>query len=366
MNNEHSAWTVARQFQIDGDLSSIAPYGSGHINDTYCAVFDDAGARSRYIVQRINTAIFKNPAVLMENVARVTSHLAMKSAGEPDSARRVLTLIPARGRAWHVDAEGGCWRAYRFIEGARTYDAVESAEQAYQAARAFGRFQQLLADLPAPRLNETIPDFHHTPKRFAAFEEMLAKDVANRAADARREIEFALARKSIAGVLLNAGLPERVTHNDTKFNNVMLDDETGEGLCVIDLDTAMPGLALYDFGDMVRTATSPAAEDERDLSKVTMQFPMFEALMRGYLSSASGFLTRAEKQHLVVAGKIITFEQGIRFLTDYLAGDTYYKVHRSGQNLDRCRTQFRLIESIEQQEEAMHRLTSELTAEEEE
>ena len=266
-------------------------------------------------------------------------------------------MIPAReGWAWHVDAEGNYWRAYRFIEGARTYDTVESAEQAFQAGKAFGRFQQMLASLPAPRLHETIPDFHNTPKRFVALEQAIAADAAGRARLAGREIEFALARKSMAGVLLDANLPERVTHNDTKFSNVLLDDVTGEGICVVDLDTVMPGLALYDFGDMVRTTTSPAMEDERDLSKVTMQFAMFEALVRGYLQAAGGFLTKAEKQHLAFSGKLITFEQGIRFLTDYLAGDTYYKVQREGQNLDRCRTQFKLIKSIEEQEDKMERL----------
>ena len=275
----------------------------------------------------------------------------------------MLRLIPARdGRAWHVDAEGNHWRAYHFIEKARTYDAVESTEQAFQAARAFGRFQELLAGLPAPRLHDTIPDFHHTPKRFKALEKAIAADVAGRAILVKPEIEFALARQSITGVLLDANLPERVTHNDTKFNNVMLDDATGEGICVIDLDTVMPGLAPYDFGDMVRTTTSPAMEDEQDLSKVTMQFPMFEALVRGYLSSAGEFLTKAEKDLLAFSGRLITFEIGIRFLTDYLAGDTYFKVHRNGHNLDRCRTQFKLIESIEQQEEKMDRLVESLAS----
>jgi aminoglycoside phosphotransferase (APT) family kinase protein len=255
-----------------------------------------------------------------------------------------------------VDEKGSYWRAYRFIERARTYDAVESAQQAFQAAKAFGQFQKLLAGLPAPRLHDTIPDFHHTPKRFVALEEAIASDVAGRAILAKPEIGFALAHQSIVSILLDANLPERVTHNDTKFNNVMLDDATGEGVCVVDLDTVMPGLALYDFGDMVRTTTSPAEEDELDLSRVTMQFPMFEALVRGYLASAGGFLTKAEKQYLAFSGKLITFEIGIRFLTDYLAGDTYFKVHREGHNLDRCRTQFKLVESIERQEERMQRL----------
>jgi Ser/Thr protein kinase RdoA (MazF antagonist) len=357
MTKEFDAGSVARQFEISGEFISAARYGSGHINDTYCAVFQQGGAEKRLIIQRINHNIFKNPAALMENIQRVTAHLATQVASEPDRERRVLTLIAARdGRAWHVDAEGNHWRAYRFIERARTFDAVETTEQAFQAARAFGRFQQLLAGLPAPRLRDTIPDFHNTPKRFAALEHAIAADVAGRAKLAVKEIEFALERKSIAGVLLDANLPERVTHNDTKFSNVLMDDATGEGICVVDLDTVMPGLALYDFGDMVRTTTSPAMEDERDLSKVTMQFPMFEALVRGYLESAGELLTKAEKQHLAFSGKLITFEQGVRFLADYLAGDTYYKVHHEGHNLDRSRTQFKLIESIEKQEEKMERL----------
>ncbi len=357
MTQEQNIGAVARHFEFRGEFSGATRYGTGHINDTYRADFHQAGVPTQYILQRINHNVFKNPAALMENIQRVTAHLAAQVAGEPDFNRRVLTLIPARdGRAWHVHPDGNHWRAYHFIKKARTYEAVESAEQAYQAAKAFGHFQKLLASLPAPRLHDTIPDFHHTPKRFMALEEAIAADVAGRAILARPEIEFALARKSIASVLLDANLPERVTHNDTKFNNVMLDNATGEGICVIDLDTVMPGLALYDFGDMVRTATSPVKEDEQDLTRVTMQFPMFECLVRGYLSSAGEFLTDAEKQHLAFTGKLITFEQGIRFLTDYLAGDTYYKVHRDGHNLDRCRTQFKLVESIEQQEERMNRL----------
>jgi hypothetical protein len=354
---KHDVHAVVRQFEILGEFCSAEPYGSGHINDTYCAVFQQAGVPVRYILQRINHSIFKNPVALMENIQRVTAHLATKIAGETDATRRVLTLVSTRaGKAWHVDAEGNHWRVYLFIEKARTYDAVESAEQAFKAAQAFGQFQKLLADLPAPRLHDTIPDFHHTPKRFAVLEQAIAADVAGRAKLAKAEIEFALAHKAVTSVLLDANLPERVTHNDTKFNNVMLDDATGEGICVIDLDTVMPGLALYDFGDMVRTTTSPAKEDERDLSKVQMQFPMFEALVRGYLSTAGGFLTKGEKQMLAFSGKLITFEIGIRFLTDYLAGDTYFKVHRDGHNLDRCRTQFKLVESIEQQESKMNQL----------
>jgi Ser/Thr protein kinase RdoA (MazF antagonist) len=357
LNGHHKVAAAARSFAINGEFAGAAPYGSGHINDSYCAVFERNGTPSRYILQRINHHIFKNPIMLMENIERVTAHLAAQVSDHPDRGRRVLTPIPARtGGVLHVDASGDYWRAYVFIDRATTYDSIESAEQAYQAARAFGEFQRLLADLPAPRLHDTIPDFHHTPKRFAALEQAIAADAAGRVAQAGPEIEFALARKSLSAELVGAGLPERVTHNDTKINNVLLDDATGEGTCVIDLDTVMPGLAAYDFGDMVRTATCPAPEDEQDLSKVHMQFPLFEALARGYLSSAAGFLTPAEKASLAVAGKLITFEIAIRFLTDYLNGDTYFKVHRQGHNLERCRSQFKLLESLEQQEGEMRKL----------
>jgi aminoglycoside phosphotransferase (APT) family kinase protein len=351
---------VAAKFQFRGQAINFVPYGNGHINDTYLvtclATGNGAGAPARYILQHINAQVFRSPTAVMQNIERVTAHLAAQVASEPDRDRRALTLVPAYdGRNWFVDADGETWRAYPFIENARSYETATSAEQAFQAAEAFGRFQQQLASLPSPRLNETIPDFHHTPRRFAALQEAIAADVKGRAALAKSEIDFALAHESITGVLVRAGLPERITHNDTKFNNVLLDDATGESLCVVDLDTVMPGLVLYDFGDMVRTTTSPAAEDEQDLSKVTMQFPLFEALVRGYLSTA-GFLSKAEKKFLAFSGKLITFEIGIRFLTDYLAGDTYFKIHREGHNLDRCRTQFKLVESIELQEEKMNRL----------
>lgn len=356
-NAKHDLRSIARHFKVQGEFLSAEPYGSGHINDTYCVSFNGNGVRERYILQRINHNVFKNPAALMENVRRVTTHLASRMSGQPDLKRRVLSLLPARdGKVFHSDEQGNHWRAYVFIEKARTFDAVESPQQAYEAAKAFGQFQSLLSDLPAPRLHDTIPDFHHTAKRFAALEKAIESDVKNRAAQAKPEIDFALKRKAMVNVLLDAKLPERITHNDTKFNNVMLDDATGQGICVIDLDTVMPGLAVYDFGDMVRTTTSPAKEDERDLSKVVMQLPMFEALVRGYLESASEFLTGAEKQFLAFSGKLITFEIGIRFLTDFLSGDTYFRIHRDGHNLDRCRTQFKLVESIEGQEDRMNEL----------
>jgi aminoglycoside phosphotransferase (APT) family kinase protein len=361
MNVVHDLAAVIGQFEIPGVFSDATPYGSGHINDSYSTVVLQGSRQVRYLVQRMNHHIFKDPIAVMENIQRVTSHLAEQLAGEQDRDRRVLALVPARdGRAWHTDEGGNFWRAYRFIEKASSYDAVQSPQQAYQAGKAFGRFQQMLASMPSPRLHETIPDFHNTPRRFAALERAISEDVADRAAGARTEIDVALAHESIVGILVDANLPERVTHNDTKFNNVLLDDATGEGICVIDLDTVMPGLAAFDFGDMVRTTTSPAIEDEQDLSKVSMEFSMFEALTRGYLDAAGSFLTNAEKDHLAFSGKLITLEVGIRFLTDHLAGDTYFKTHREGHNLDRCRTQFKLVESIERQEENMSRLVDDL------
>ena len=356
-NANHDIHAIVRQFQVPGEFVSAKPHGSGHINDTYCVAFDERGVTTRYVFQRINHHIFKNPSALMDNIQRVTAHLAARTAHEPDANRRVLKLVPANdGKAFHCDDAGNYWRAYVFIEGARTFDAVESPQQAFEAAKAFGHFQSMLSDLPAPRLNDTIPDFHHTLKRFDALERAIEADAVNRAAQAKAEIEFALKRKPIANVLLNANLPERITHNDTKINNVMLDDKTGRGICVVDLDTVMPGLAVYDFGDMVRSATNSAREDERDSSKVEMRFPMFDALVKGYLASASEFLTRNEKEFLAFSAILITFETGIRFLTDFLSGDAYFKVHREGQNLDRCRTQFKLMESIEAQESRMKNL----------
>jgi len=357
LNGHHNVAAAAQAFAIQGEFTGATPYGSGHINDSYCAVFQRNGTSSRFILQRINHHVFKDPVTLMENIARVTTHLGAQVWDRPDRSRRVLTLIPTvTGDVLHLDAKGDYWRAYLFIDRATTYDSVESAEQAFQAAKAFGEFQRLLADLPAPRLHDTIPDFHHTPKRFAALERAISEDAFGRVSSAQPEIEFALARKSLTNVLIDSGLPERVTHNDTKINNVLLDDGTGEGTCVIDLDTVMPGLAAYDFGDMVRTATCPAPEDEQDLAKVYMQFPLFEALARGYLSSAGGFLTPEEKESLAIAGKLITFEIAVRFLTDYLQGDTYFKIHRQGHNLERCRSQFKLLQSLEQQQDQIRSL----------
>lgn len=350
----HDLRAVTAAFQIDGQYQEAIPYGTGHINDTYCVTFTQAGQPVHYLIQRINHLVFKNPVALMDNVRRVTTHLHQKLDHSLDDKRRVLTLLPTRdGGVCHRDGQGNYWRGYIFIEGAHSHDVIKSPQQAYEAARAFGQFQKLLADLPAPRLHDTIPDFHHTPKRFAALQRAITADSAGRGKLARPEIEFALRQEPLSRALLGADVPERVTHNDTKINNVLLDDKTMQGICVIDLDTVMPGLAAYDFGDMVRTATSPAAEDELDLSKVYAQPAMFEALARGYLSTAAEFLTPTERATLIDAGKVITFEIGIRFLTDFLQGDVYFKVHRENHNLHRCRTQFKLVESLAAQEKEL-------------
>jgi hypothetical protein len=360
---------VSKQFQIYGQILHAETCKIGHINETYTASYDQGGTRVRYIHQKINRNVFKNPTAVMRNLIRVSNHFRHKleTEGTKDLTRRCLTVIPTRdGRPYYRDQQGEYWRTFVFIEGVETFEAVQSPSQAAAAGRAFGEFQRLLSDLPGERLHETIPDFHHTRKRFAALLQAIQEDRLNRAASAKPEIAFALQHEKIVDVLLNAHakgkIPERITHNDTKFNNVMMDVLTGKAMCVVDLDTVMPGLALYDFGDMVRTTTSPTLEDEPDLRKVRMQMPMFEALARGYLSSAGEFLTRVEKSHLAFAGKLISFNIGIRFLTDYLNGDTYFRVHRPGHNLDRCRTQFKLIESITEQEEAMQKFVNKLGA----
>ncbi len=354
---------IATHFAVDGEFVGAERYGNGHINETYAATFRTGGGATRTIVQKINHGIFREPEKLIENAERATAHIRSKleGVGVPDIERRVLTFVPTRdGRDYHRDAEGSYWRSYVFVEGAKTYEAATSPDLAFEAARAFGEFQAQLADLGGPRLHETIPDFHVTPKRLKALREAVDADDFGRAAGAAEEIAFVFDRADetgrIQGLLDSGALPERVTHNDTKLNNVLICERTGKAICVIDLDTVMPGSALYDFGDMVRTATSPSEEDELDLSKVQMRMPMFEALVAGYLEAAGDMLTPLERELLPFSGMLITLEIGIRFLTDHLCGDVYFRTHRENHNLDRCRTQFRLAESIERQMPDMERV----------
>src|SRR6266550_765972 len=358
---------ISKKFQIYGEILHAETLKIGHINETYTATYDQGGTRVRYIHQKINQSVFKNPAAVMKNVMRVTTHIRQKQEARnlPDVTRRSLIVIPTRdGKSFYQNGGNEVWRTFVFVEGVETYEAVQSPQQAYQAGRAFGEFQRLLVDLPGERLHETIPDFHNTRKRFTALQQAIQNDHYSRPKDAKPEIDFALQHENLVDVIQKAmakkKIPERITHNDTKFNNVMLDVLTGEAMCVVDLDTVMPGCALYDFGDMVRATTSPTLEDEQDLSKVKMQMPMFKKLAEGYLATAGQFLTKAEKGCIAFSGKLITFEIGIRFLTDFLSGDTYFRIHRPGHNLDRCRTQFKLVESIEKQEAAMQKYVEKL------
>jgi hypothetical protein len=362
---------ISEQFEFCGDFIEAVPYGTGHINDTYCVTYKTGTGSNRYIVQRINHNVFKNPPELMSNIVRVTSHIhdKLKAANtEPQEIlRRTLTVIPTRDKnAYYKDSADNYWRAYIFIEKAKTYDVLERLDYAYEAAKAFGEFQNMLVDLPKPPLFDTIPDFHNGPKRFEAFKRALETDVHNRARDAKSEMEFLQSHSWILGVVpkltAEGKLPVRITHNDTKINNVMLDDSTGKGICVIDLDTVMPGSALFDFGDIARTTLCSAAEDEQDISKVFMEMPRFEAILKGYLASAGAFLNQTEKDNLILGGKLITLIIGTRFLTDFLAGDVYFKIHREKHNLDRCRTQFKLVQSIEENEDKMSKFVEKFSA----
>lgn len=358
----HDLRVISSLFEMRADFVEAISFGSGHINDTYCTWYDQAGSRIRYIHQRLNHEVFKNPIAVMENIARVTDHALQRLLAEdhPEAHRRTLTCIQARdGKPYAIDADGNLWRTYPFIEGAKGYDEIECNKQAYQAAKAFGEFQKLTADLTGPRLHETIPHFHHTPKRLEALEVAIQNDPRGRAAHVSREIDFARSRAAdcsrITDLISSGAIPERVTHNDTKLNNVLLDETTAEGICVIDLDTTMPGSALYDFGDMVRTAAPTTREDSTDSDTIGIRMDRFTSLVQGYLSSAT-FLNQAERDHLAFSGKLLTLECGIRFLTDYLNGDTYFKIKREHHNLDRCRNQFAFVKAIEQNLEAMEEI----------
>ena len=350
-------------FQFEGILIEEGPYGSGHINDTFLLKFEIAEMGCiNVILQRMNKDVFSNPVELMENIMGVTSYLRKKiieNGGDPE--RETLNVIPAvDGKPYYLDSQGDYWRSYKFITDATSYDQVEKPEHFYQSAVAFGNFQRLLADYPAETLHETIKGFHNTKARFAVFKKAVEEDVMGRASRVQKEIQFVLDRENIADYftdLLEKGeLPLRVTHNDTKLNNIMIDNKTGRGICVIDLDTVMPGLAMNDFGDSIRFGASTAAEDERDLDKVSCSMELFDLYAKGFIEGCAGKLTAREIELMPMGAKSMTFECGMRFLTDYLQGDNYFKIHREGQNLDRCRTQFKLVEDMEQKWDTMQEI----------
>lgn len=355
--------TIGEHFAVDGDFISAHPYGSGHINDTFLGAWRASRGRVNYIIQRINHDVFEDPPGLMENIMRVTSHLRKKISCLPgaDPDRESLTVVPARnGRPFYLDPDGHYWRVYVFITRAKTYDVCTRISHAGEAARAIGRFQRFISDLPGKRLHDSIPFFHHSPRRFQALEQAVESDACNRCASAADAIKFCMDRRELTTEitrLLEGGvLPEKIAHNDAKFNNIMIDDQTGRAVCVIDLDTVMPGSALYDFGDMVRTIAQTASEDERDLSKAGTDLAMFEALVEGYIDGVGGVLAQSEIDNLAVAGRVVTFTIGIRFLTDYLSGDLYFKTARENHNLDRAKVQFRMLECMERQESAMREI----------
>jgi len=349
---------VCKQFQFQGTLRKGFPYGSGHINDTY-KVETIEEDKFDYILQRVNHHVFKDVPGLMENVERVTSHIRKKMEGiegiNPD--REVLTVIPTGdGSSYYKDDDGNYWRMYIFIWDNRSYDQVDSPEKAYEGGSMFGKFQALLADLPGKPLNETIPNFHNIEWRLDTFEEILARNPVGRANEISDEIKFVRDRAEEMKTILNLGrkglIPQRITHNDTKFNNVLL-DQNDKGLCVIDLDTVMPGYVHYDFGDSIRTSTNTAAEDEADLSRVEMDIKLFEAYARGFLEHTKDTLNEAEIDHLAFSGKLLPYMIGLRFLTDFVDGDNYFKTKHEKHNLQRARAQFKLLQSMERQFEEM-------------
>jgi len=351
---------IAGQFCFEGKMTQMKPYGNGHINDTFLLTYETKENGSiNVILQKMNKNVFPDPAGLMENVQSVTEFLKKKiraCGGEPD--RETLTVIPAKnGKAYYQDEDGEFWRAYVFISGTVCFDLPENEEIFYESAYAFGKFQKMLEDYPAQTLKETIANFHNTKVRFATFKKAVAEDVMGRAKDVQEEIRFVLDREEVADFFTDmqerGELPIRVTHNDTKLNNVLMDAKTGKALCVVDLDTVMPGLAMNDFGDSIRFGASTAEEDERDLSKVSCDMGLFETYVRGFLEGCDGGLTAKEIELLPMGAKVMTYECGMRFLTDYLQGDTYFKIHREGHNLDRCRTQFKLVADMEKKWQQM-------------
>lgn len=351
---------ICDQFAIEGEYSGGEEVPSGHINSTYRVSYErEGGGTRRYILQRINESVFKDPLAVMRNVECVTHHINWKVLRvKKDLGGQTLSLYPDKTGRFYVRGEGGgIWRCYNCLEGCKSHDVVENTRQAYEAGHAFGAFQDLVSDLPPEEIVETIPDFHHTPKRFDRLMDAVGRDEVGRVAGIAEELAFVRNHEGELGrfqTMRDAGdLPVRITHNDTKINNVMFDAETDEAVCVIDLDTVMPGLSLYDFGDLVRTATNPAEEDERDLSKVEMRLAVFEALAEGYLKSAGRKLTEAEVSQLAFSSRVVAIELGMRFLTDHLNGDRYFRVHREGHNLDRARTQLKMAACFEAREAEM-------------
>ena len=352
-------------FRFEGDFDSYSEIGAGNINATYHLVYRlPDGHKREYLLQRINTYVFKDPVGVMRNIDLVTRHVEQAyQAKGIDPARRVLRVIPTlEGGLFHRTETDDYWRAYNFITGATACDHIESPAAFREAARGFGEFQRLLTDFPAAELSETIPGFHHTARRFETFEASVQADRAGRVKDLAEEIAFLRARKDMMCEIVSAleagRLPMRVTHNDTKINNVMIDDETGRAICVIDLDTVMPGSALYDFGDAIRSGAATVIEDDPDFDKVSVDLTLFEAFTEGFLSEVRDILTPEEIDMLALSAKVITCEQAMRFLTDYIDGDLYYKIRTPDHNLIRARNQIALVADMERRFDQMRAIVS--------
>ncbi|MBQ8108988.1 MAG: aminoglycoside phosphotransferase family protein [Clostridia bacterium] len=366
MNFEGDLKAIIDRFEFEGSFSACEEIKVGHVNRTYRLrfVLEDKSSRS-YVLQRINTFAFKKPEQVMENVRLITEHLsrAMLARGR-DPENHVLHLVPTRdGRAMILDGTE-CWRAYDYVSHAKTVNRVDTPGQFYEIGRAFGEFQNMLSDFPIERLYDTIPDFHDTVKRLEAFERSVSADVMRRADSVADEIAFVRARKGRMGriveMIADGSLPLRVTHNDTKINNVMLDINTGEALCVVDLDTVMAGSSLYDYGDAIRFGASTAQEDERDLDKVQLDIGLFRGFSDGFIGQTARDLTPLELESLPLGALVMTFEVGLRFLTDYLDGDRYFRIEYPDHNLVRARCQFKLLTDMEAHEEDMKCIVGEM------
>ncbi|MGI6239236.1 MAG: phosphotransferase enzyme family protein [Christensenellales bacterium] len=357
---------ILPHFQFQGTYANAVELTSGNINNTYKLTYQQGDVTNFYTLQHINKYVFRYPAEVLRNIELVTGHLTQAyERMRLDPARHVLALIPVKGGEYlHQDNEGSFWRAYRFISGATAYDAPKKAAHLFETGRAFGEFQKLLCDFPADKLAATIPDFHNTSRRFYTFVASIAADKAGRACKVEDEIEFMFDKRTLMNRIvkkLDAGeIPIRVTHNDTKINNVLIDDETDRATCVIDLDTVMPGSSLYDFGDAIRFCASTAAEDEEDLSKISLDIDRFRLFTEGFLSEVNGFLTEEELRNLPLGVLVITCELAMRFLTDYIDGDLYFKVRSPEHNLIRARAQIRLFQDMEEKCGEMQRIVDEL------
>lgn len=352
-----------RDFDIAGEPVDAEVCNTGHINRTYIVTTLSCNTVRKYILQRINTSVFTKPDELMHNIDNVTSYLRRKifaEGGDPD--RETLSIVKCGNSLYKTDDEGGFWRVYIFVPGTRSYDSADTPEMLEAAGLAFGRFQKRLSNYPAAELHETLPNFHDTVKRFNDFITAVNEDRAGRASSVNKEIEFIKSRAEkcsyITDRIASGKIPLRVTHNDTKLNNVLIDTETGEAVCVVDLDTVMPGSVLYDFGDGIRFGASSAAEDERDLDKVFVRLDMFEGFTKGFVSGCGGFLTDAEFDALPMGAYIITLETGMRFLADHLNGDIYFSIHRENHNLDRARTQLKLVYDMESKLDEMEKIAA--------